>query len=195
MAQYSTGTVTVTNGSAVVTGSGTSWSGEITVGDIFTVKGSNAWYQVGSVDSNTQVTLTANYAGATASGALYAITRDFTTRNGYPYPSKKDIETASLIQRALEQVDSDIAKMNDSATAAPAVNDDSGDGYRVGSLWVDVTNDEAYICVDATAGAAVWFLLSGELYHQGSKKLEATADGVTITGDLTITGEIDGGTF
>jgi hypothetical protein len=42
------------------------------------------------------------------------------------------------------------------ATAAPAVTDDSGDGYSVGSVWIDVTGDDAYICVDATAGAAVW---------------------------------------
>jgi len=46
------------------------------------------------------------------------------------------------------------------ATAAPAVTDDSGDGYTVGSVWIDVTNDEAYICVDATEGAAVWINLS-----------------------------------
>jgi len=42
------------------------------------------------------------------------------------------------------------------ATVAPAVTDDSGDGYAVGSVWVDVTGDDAYICVDATVGAAVW---------------------------------------
>ena len=42
------------------------------------------------------------------------------------------------------------------ATAAPAVTDDSGDGYAVGSIWVDVTGDDAYICVDASVGAAVW---------------------------------------
>lgn len=50
---------------------------------------------------------------------------------------------------------------NYSANAAPTVNDDSGDGYAVGSLWLDVTNDEAYICLDATAGAAVWEQISG----------------------------------
>jgi len=42
------------------------------------------------------------------------------------------------------------------ATTAPGVGDDSGDGYAVGSIWVDVTGDAAYICVDATGGAAVW---------------------------------------
>ena len=42
------------------------------------------------------------------------------------------------------------------ATVAPAVTDDSGDGYAVGSIWIDVTGDDAYICVDASVGAAVW---------------------------------------
>ena len=48
------------------------------------------------------------------------------------------------------------SKDNVAATAAPAVTDDSGDGYSVGSDWIDVTNDVAYKCVDATVGAAVW---------------------------------------
>ena len=42
------------------------------------------------------------------------------------------------------------------ATSAPTTGDDSADGYSVGSTWIDVTNDKAYNCVDATAGAAVW---------------------------------------
>jgi hypothetical protein len=45
---------------------------------------------------------------------------------------------------------------NYAATAAPGAGDDSADGYSVGSVWIDVTNDDAYICVDATATAAVW---------------------------------------
>lgn len=47
-------------------------------------------------------------------------------------------------------------KVNLAATAAPAVTDDSGDGYAVGSRWLDTTNDKEYVCLDATAGAAVW---------------------------------------
>lgn len=47
-----------------------------------------------------------------------------------------------------------IHKVN--GTTAPTVNDDSLDGYAVGSWWLDTTNDVAYVCLDATATAAVW---------------------------------------
>jgi|GEM_PF-4232472 len=42
------------------------------------------------------------------------------------------------------------------ATAAPGAGNDNTQGYSVGSVWVDVTNDKAYTCIDASTGAAVW---------------------------------------
>lgn len=47
-----------------------------------------------------------------------------------------------------------IHKLN--GTTAPTVNEDSGDGYGVGSKWFDTTNDVVYFCIDATLGAAIW---------------------------------------
>ena len=44
---------------------------------------------------------------------------------------------------------------NPAGGAVPAVNDDSGDGYGVGSLWIGPNND-VWTCTDATVGAAVW---------------------------------------
>jgi hypothetical protein len=41
-------------------------------------------------------------------------------------------------------------------TVAPTVNDDAGDGFSEGSTWIDTTNDNAYECVDATVGSAIW---------------------------------------
>ena len=41
-------------------------------------------------------------------------------------------------------------------TTAPGVGDDSDDFYVIGDRWLDVTNDEEYVCLDVTVGAAVW---------------------------------------
>ena len=46
-------------------------------------------------------------------------------------------------------------------TAAPTITDDSGDGYAIGSRWYDTTGDREYVCLDATAGAAVWLPTTG----------------------------------
>lgn len=72
---------------------------------------------------------------------------DFMQYNGSAWVNK----TLAQIKTALGLV-----KNNYSATAAPTVNDDDGDGYAIGSQWYDGTNDNMYHCLDATTGAAVW---------------------------------------
>lgn len=52
-------------------------------------------------------------------------------------------------------------KNNWAASAAPTTGDDSGDGYVVGSRWIDTTNDKEYVCLDNTAAAAVWTETTG----------------------------------
>jgi|SRR6056297_273520 len=52
--------------------------------------------------------------------------------------------------------------------AAPTANDDSsgnnGNGeFNIGDIWVDETNDNAYVCLDDTDLAAVWALIGGGL--------------------------------
>lgn len=73
--------------------------------------------------------------------------------------------TASGLEgRSASEVKTDIGLSNVTniknkldATVAPAVTDDDDPGgYSVGSLWIDVTADKSYVCVDNSAGAAVW---------------------------------------
>ena len=42
------------------------------------------------------------------------------------------------------------------STSDPTVNDDSGDGYTAGDIWINTTDDGVFILADATGGAAVW---------------------------------------
>ena len=51
-------------------------------------------------------------------------------------------------------------KSNLSASASPGVTDDTNAGYKIGSLWLDTTKDRAFLCLDATVGAAVWVGIS-----------------------------------
>jgi hypothetical protein len=60
------------------------------------------------------------------------------------------------------------------ATTAPTANEDSGDGYAPGSLWVDITNDKAYVCLDDTATAAVWSEI-GITSHTGLADIGTTS--------------------
>lgn len=68
---YATGTVTVTNGSATVTGVGTDFTGR--AGQVFQKSGDSNYYWIDSVASATSMTLKAAYIGTTAAGASYNI--------------------------------------------------------------------------------------------------------------------------
>ena len=83
---YKTGTVTVTNGSPTVSGVGTAWlNGQniyagnyIGIGALSTTSSNETfplvWYKILSIDSQTQITLTSNYAEATGALQAYIIT-------------------------------------------------------------------------------------------------------------------------
>ena len=74
---YVTGTVSVTAGSAVVTGSGTAWQTALIAGGLFGLDSSNGNpVPILSVDSNTQLTLAKPWRGTTAAGQGYWIVRD-----------------------------------------------------------------------------------------------------------------------
>jgi hypothetical protein len=77
---YSTGTVTVTNGSATVTGVGTAWLTQAPAGSTF-VSTDGVTYTIDSVASDTSLLLTANYGGTTLGGQAYTVTRQNQTYN------------------------------------------------------------------------------------------------------------------
>ena len=125
MSQYSTGLASTTNNSPTVTGTNTLWLANVTAGDSFTVAGDGVMYDVASVDSDTQVTLSVNYAGVTAAGVVYTIARDFTSPDDFPELTTGDIETPTIITRALRKIQSKFTgiAINTTAEIGQAVSD------------------------------------------------------------------------
>jgi hypothetical protein len=83
-AVYSTGTVTVTNGSKTVTGSGTTWNTLVDAGMLLHL-GTERIYVVASVDSTTQITLRDAYQGGTGGGKSYTLNPVWTVGGSDPY--------------------------------------------------------------------------------------------------------------
>jgi hypothetical protein len=81
-ANYTTGTVTLTNGSKLVTGAGTAWLANVDAGMLLR-RGSERVYVVESVDSDTQITLEDAYEGATGAGIVYGLTPVRTANTPY----------------------------------------------------------------------------------------------------------------
>jgi len=72
-------------------------------------------------------------------------------------PSRVPDEAMSQeMRRFLDELDRKIPLHNLAATTAPGVGDDEDDGYEISSRWINVSADDEYVCLDATAGAAVW---------------------------------------
>lgn len=76
--RQTTGTVTVTNGSSVITGTGTSFTTEVTVGQRVVLKGVS--YKVNAINSNTSLTVSPAYRNdgsySTQSGVNMSLTTD-----------------------------------------------------------------------------------------------------------------------
>jgi hypothetical protein len=84
-----------------------------------------------------------------------------------------------------------------SAAADPTTTDDTNSGYFVGYGWINTTSDEAFICVDSTASAAVWESINLKEFPDNlfritdngddTKKIAFEASGLTTATTRTLT--------
>ena len=139
MGQHRDGTVTTVAGSNIIQGSGTLWLSFIQSGDEILIAADNTFMVIQSVDSDIQITLTANYH-TSASGQTYVINTDFTTNLGLPLPNQSDLNLADTISRQMAILDAAIGQglifigsvLDKDLAAAPGAPSD-GDSYIVAS--------------------------------------------------------------
>lgn len=214
MAQYKTGTASVTNGSDTVTGVGTQWLANVQVGNSFKFQGENAVYNVNAVTSDGTVKISPLYAGTSKVNAAYVIARDF-TGNGLYELSAGDLDWTFFMTQNMRLIDASLG--GSGISRAPSVSDYAAAGgifYFAGSapIPIDTYNlihnmgfpDTQIVCqpgmgssvsvpaapaISATAGAGQdtvsWSAVSGAV----SYNLYWTADGSTpTTASVKITG-------
>lgn len=192
MSQYRTGTVSVTNGSNVVTGHGTAWLANVGKGDWFIVKGDSVDYTVGTVTADGQLTLSVSYQGKTAIGFLYAIGRDFTALYNLPLISDGDLCTGTTYSRGMRLID---ARLNQTVKGSPPVQSVTIAAPPAaptnGQLWIVAANatgawagqtnavaqwDDGWVFLTPEPGNRVWVLDQKlEMLWTGDAWVDSTA--------------------
>ena len=109
---YTTGTITLTNGSAVVTGVGTAWQTALIAGGTIFVDASGNSLPILSVDSNIAITAAVKWRGATGTYS-YAIVRD--TAYG-----EQTVANAQALATYLQRLDN--ASLSAIASLVPAAD-------------------------------------------------------------------------
>jgi hypothetical protein len=70
------------------------------------------------------------------------------------------------------------------ATVNPTANDDIGDGYGIGTIWINTSTGAVYISVNSTVGAAVWSSMGGGGHTQNTDT-GTTSNTFTLDSDNT----------
>lgn len=142
------------------------------------------------------------------------------TTSLYADNSTGDIGAGDLRTQMNNIADSAVFKATGFTAAPDADDDDSDTGgngvFEIGDIWVDETGNKAYICVDNSTGAAIWY----DMTYIDAGALTATAapavteiavwvdgttlrgfpellwvDGtntLTLTGNIALSGTVDG---
>lgn len=150
MAQYKIGTANVTNNSEIVTGNGTLWLANLTAGkSSFKINGSNVIYTIASVDSDTQIHLTAVYAGPTANTLNYICSNDFTPNYDLYEPDFNDVDWPVHIRESTRKLDKIVfSKTNivpeDFGALGDGISDDS-DSIINAIAYIKINGGSLYI--------------------------------------------------
>lgn len=189
MSQYRTGTVSVTNGSASVTGVGTDFAANAVVGNLFTIQGENVWYEVLSAPSAGTLTLKTPYVGTTKATREFILLRDFTPNLKLPYLTYGDIQSQNVIQLALAQIDATLTSLDGSGTVESV--------FRVQRTLTGAPTSDAGIVIErgTQPDASILFRDSQVTKRWEFAGFNVGAIGQLAAASLVITGAITGASY
>ena len=178
MAWYKTGTVSVTNNSATVTGSGTNFVSGAQVG--FGFQGPNGLvYEITAINSSTSLTITPVYGGSTASGQAYAIV----PTQGLTAALASDV-TDLITDYQTVADNAGAGKFGDGSAASPGIRfvNDQDTGF-----FKDTANEIAVSVGGTKVGEFTSTGIDGTVIG-GTTPAAITATSVTSTNDASVNG-------
>ena len=201
MAQYKLGTISITNGTNIVTGASTQFLANVAVGNSFKVSGVNALYNVIAVDSDTQIRISPNYAGTTVAGSQYQISKDFTPNLGLAEIETGDSEFAfHLTHEVIRKLDAAIPDYTDAlAGKSPLAGPGAAQAFSVGALsaaGVTIAATSPKLSLNAFSDAAKGLVFvsdnDGGIIHSKAafpmlRFGHSTNGGTTIVEDMRLT--------
>lgn len=153
MSQYQTGLVDVTSGSATISGTGTVWTTNVTIGDLFMVNNISTHYEVATILTDTSIGLNSAWAGTTLTDQNYQITTDFTPNYDIPEVSQGDKNWAFGITAALRIIDSQLKINYDLAVGIYDIDDHTDET----SVTLEVSDlNKVHIFSTATSKCTVY---------------------------------------
>jgi hypothetical protein len=167
IAPYETGTVTVTNGSKTVTGSGTTFTAAM-VGRKIRVNDEQAYYKIAAFVGATEITLEVEYGGSSDSSLTYSIYKD-------EYKLNADVD----VYKVLRHIEDGVALGSGEASAFDIINPTpSGEGGARFEIFVG-TKLDTYTTGTVTG-------TSGNKTLTGSSTVWTTVEGLGIGSRITV---------
>lgn len=185
MTSYTTGLVSVTNGSTGVTGSSTAWTNAVVVGDLFALSLAGPFYEVVAIGSDTSITLDRAYAGSTQSNQSYVILRLSLSRQSTAFLANRVQELLDNYNEAVSLGDNEVVTLNKSATANNAmvqIRTDGSERWRYGAI----ANDDFRLQRSADGST----FSDALTVNRTTGALTIHAGGLTVAGTTDITGDI-----
>jgi len=144
MAQYTQGNVTLIQNSATVYGASCDWltASAVRVGNLFKKSQENAYYQITSVNTATNINISPPYAAVNASTVEYAISRDFTPNYNLVEITAGDLDWNDAYTRSMRIIDNQmyVGTGGGSTQGVYTITNGSGRfGWAVGMSTTDDT--------------------------------------------------------
>lgn len=107
--RYSEGTITLTAGNPVITGTGTAFKANVSVGDFLTIPGLLGAWQISKIIDDTHIQVSTAFPYGLSVGPVgYVIANQFTPNVSMPLPGKDALDPHGQFARAAKIVDREL---------------------------------------------------------------------------------------